>query len=101
MGDLAEHISSRRPFAQLHPGEMNEMVKFVAEMLARAVTDGATRLYTSPGEVSWDGREPAGRLGTMDFGPSLELLLERDPVLAAHVQLAERDGDDRTFLIRA
>jgi hypothetical protein len=101
MSDLAEHLASRRSFAQLRPGEMDEMVQFVAEMLARAVTDGATRMHTRPGEVTWEGQEHAGGLGTMDFGPSLELLLERDAVLAKHVQLAERHGDDRTFLIRA
>jgi hypothetical protein len=36
----------------------------------------------------------------MDFGPSLELLLERAPVLREHVEPLSRRGDGRTFVIR-
>ena len=101
MSDLAQHLASQRPFAQLRPGEMDEMVQLVVEMLGRAIADGATRFQTRPGGVAWDGEDRAAPLSTLDFGPSLELLLERDPLVAEHVELIERVGTSRTFLIRA
>jgi hypothetical protein len=101
MSGLPQHLASRRPFAGLRRGEMDELVQFAVELLGQAVAAGATRFEVAPGEVAWEGDEGRdGFVSGMDFGPALDLLLERDPVLRDHVELLEQSGDRRTFLIR-
>jgi hypothetical protein len=98
MMTLAEHLKSMDPLDYFAPSEMSHLVLFVYEMLQAATRERCDRIAFTGNDVTWsrDGLPIRQRfespLQSVTFRETMRRIVERDPVVRAHLHLVRQDA---------
>ncbi len=93
-GDLREHLDGPGPRLALGP-EVNEPAMTVANVLRRALIDGASEIAVSADGFEWSGGE--FKTPIVAWLDVLDRVLRRDDVIRSHLRLERSDGDRRVY----
>ena len=98
MNTLAKHLSNLNPLDYFDPSEMHHIVLAVYAILVATVRDESDRIAFTINDATWSrdglpkGQHPESHLQSITFRETMRQIIERDPVVRAHLHLVKQNA---------
>jgi len=98
MNTLAKHLSNLNPLDYFDPSEMHHIILAVYAILVATVRDESDRIAFTINDATWSraglpkGQHPESHLQSITFRETMRQIIERDPVVRAHLQLVKQNA---------